>query len=31
MELKAEEMLKKTITDQDQDKLVNEYLDKVVA
>ncbi len=27
----AEEMLKKTITDQDQDKLVNEYLDKVVA
>ncbi len=27
----AEEMLKKTITDKDQDKLVNEYLDKVVA
>ena len=29
--IQAEEMLKKTITDQDQDKLVNEYLDKVVA
>ncbi len=29
--VKAEEMLKQTITDTDQDKLVNEYLDKVVA
>jgi len=29
--VQAEEMLKKTITDKDQDKLVNEYLDKVVA
>lgn len=29
--LQAEEMLKKTISDRDQDKLVNEYLDKVVA
>ena len=29
--VQAEEMLKKTITGQDQDKLVNEYLDKVVA
>ena len=29
--VQAEEMLKKSITDQDQDKLVNEYLDKVVA
>jgi F-type H+-transporting ATPase subunit b len=29
--IQAEEMLKKTITDKDQDKLVNEYLDKVVA
>ena len=28
---KAEETLKKAITDQDQDKLVDEYLDKVVA
>jgi len=28
---KAEETLKKTITAQDQDKLVDEYLDKVVA
>ena len=29
--LKAEETLKKAITTQDQDKLVDEYLDKVVA
>jgi F-type H+-transporting ATPase subunit b len=29
--VQAEEMLKKAITDEDQDKLVNEYLDKVVA
>jgi F-type H+-transporting ATPase subunit b len=29
--VKAEETLKKAITDQDQDKLVDEYLDKVVA
>ena len=29
--VKAEEMLKQTITDKDQDNLVNEYLDKVVA
>ena len=29
--IQAEEMLKKAITDEDQDKLVNEYLDKVVA
>ena len=29
--VKAEELLKQTITDKDQDKLVNEYLDKVVA
>jgi F-type H+-transporting ATPase subunit b len=29
--VQAEEMLKKAISDEDQDKLVNEYLDKVVA
>jgi F-type H+-transporting ATPase subunit b len=29
--VQAEEMLKKAITDEDQSKLVNEYLDKVVA
>ncbi|MDX1708264.1 MAG: F0F1 ATP synthase subunit B [Desulfobacterales bacterium] len=29
--VQAEEMLKKTISDKDQDNLVNEYLDKVVA
>jgi len=29
--VKAEETLKKAITEQDQDKLVDEYLDKVVA
>ena len=29
--VQAEELLKKAITDADQDKLINEYLDKVVA